>query len=206
MRGMDSSHPWRSAWLGGTEQALWAALCRPDGPSHRGWLSAWLPGAPVVQQEWAAATPVLQGHGRFCGHLCPWGRAPEVRTVPLPAAARALKAIAATNGDAMYEGEIAGSPRRVLKGAGRCADGERPGQLPARVVAPISRDYRGYTLHEIPPNGQGIAALIALGILEKFDLASLPVDSTASQHLQIEAMKLAFAGVYRYVSERSPWK
>jgi gamma-glutamyltranspeptidase/glutathione hydrolase len=57
-------------------------------------------------------------------------------------------------------------------------------------------------LHEIPPNGQGIAAQIALGILENFDLASLPVDGVASQHLQIEAMKLAFADVYRFVAER----
>ena len=56
-------------------------------------------------------------------------------------------------------------------------------------------------MHEIPPNGQGIAALIALGILSHFDLGSLPVDSVASQHLQIEAMKLAFADVYRYVCE-----
>jgi len=56
-------------------------------------------------------------------------------------------------------------------------------------------------LHEIPPNGQGIAALIALGILENFDLASMAVDSVDSQHLQIEAMKLAFADVYRYVAD-----
>jgi gamma-glutamyltranspeptidase/glutathione hydrolase len=70
-------------------------------------------------------------------------------------------------------------------------------------VKPIAKDYRGYTLHEIPPNGQGIAALMALGILEHFDVASLPVDGTASFHLQIEAMKLAFADVYRYVSEPS---
>ena len=54
-------------------------------------------------------------------------------------------------------------------------------------------DYRGYTLHEIPPNGQGIAALMALGMLEHFDLRSLPVDGADSLHLQIEAMKLAFA-------------
>ena len=58
-------------------------------------------------------------------------------------------------------------------------------------------------MHEIPPNGQGIAALIALGILEQFDLASLPVDGVDSQHLQIEAMKLAFADIYRYVAEPS---
>jgi gamma-glutamyltranspeptidase/glutathione hydrolase len=63
-------------------------------------------------------------------------------------------------------------------------------------------DYRGHTLHEIPPNGQGIAALIALGILEKFDLPRMkPVDGRFAA-LQIEAMKLAFADVYRYVAER----
>jgi gamma-glutamyltranspeptidase/glutathione hydrolase len=56
-------------------------------------------------------------------------------------------------------------------------------------------------LHEIPPNGQGIAALIALGILSHFDMASHKVDSADSQHLQIEAMKLAFADLYRYVAD-----
>jgi gamma-glutamyltranspeptidase/glutathione hydrolase len=56
-------------------------------------------------------------------------------------------------------------------------------------------------MHEIPPNGQGIGALIALGILKNFDLAGLPVDGVESQHLQIEAMKLAFADVYQYVAD-----
>ena len=67
-------------------------------------------------------------------------------------------------------------------------------------VEPLAQDYRGYTLHELPPNGQGIAALMALGILQHFDLARHPVDS-ARVHLQIEAMKLAFADVYRYVAD-----
>ena len=62
-------------------------------------------------------------------------------------------------------------------------------------------DYRGYTLHEIPPNGQGIVALMALGILENFDLRSHPVDGADSLHLQIEAMKLAFADARRYVAD-----
>jgi gamma-glutamyltranspeptidase/glutathione hydrolase len=70
-------------------------------------------------------------------------------------------------------------------------------------VAPLAKDYRGHTLHEIPPNGQGIAAQIALGILQQFDMAALPVDGVDSQHLQIEAMKLAFADVYRHVAELS---
>jgi gamma-glutamyltranspeptidase/glutathione hydrolase len=58
-------------------------------------------------------------------------------------------------------------------------------------------------VHEIPPNGQGIAALMALGMLNVFDIASLPPDSVESQHLQIEAMKLAFADVHRYVGDPS---
>ena len=68
-------------------------------------------------------------------------------------------------------------------------------------VEPIGIDYRGYTLHEIPPNGQGIAALIALGILENFDVAALPIDSPDCMHLKIEAMKLAFADINEYVSD-----
>ena len=68
-------------------------------------------------------------------------------------------------------------------------------------VEPLAQDYRGYTLHEIPPNGQGIAAQMALGILEGFDLAALAVDSADSLHLQIEAVKLAFADVYEHVSD-----
>src|SRR5258705_12014834 len=68
-------------------------------------------------------------------------------------------------------------------------------------VDPIAIDYRGYTLHELPPNGQGIVALIALGIAQHFDLASLKVDGTDSLHLQIEAMKLAFADARRYVGD-----
>ncbi len=68
-------------------------------------------------------------------------------------------------------------------------------------VAPISQPYRGHTLHQIPPNGQGIAALIALGILQNFDLAARPVDHPETQHLLIEAMKLAFADVYAHVAD-----
>jgi gamma-glutamyltranspeptidase/glutathione hydrolase len=64
-----------------------------------------------------------------------------------------------------------------------------------------ARNGDHHRLHEIPPNGQGIAALMALGLLKHFDLASLPVDGIDAQHLQIEAMKLAFADVYRFVAE-----
>jgi gamma-glutamyltranspeptidase / glutathione hydrolase len=68
-------------------------------------------------------------------------------------------------------------------------------------VTPIEKDYAGHTVHEIPPNGQGIAALMALGMLDKLDVARFPVDSVEAQHLMIEAMKLAFADVYRWVAD-----
>jgi gamma-glutamyltranspeptidase/glutathione hydrolase len=68
-------------------------------------------------------------------------------------------------------------------------------------VTPLAQNYRGYAVHEIPPNGQGVAALMALAMLERVDLARHPCDSVAAQHLQVEAMKLAFADAYRYVSD-----
>ncbi len=158
----------------------------------------------VVQQKWAAAVAELRHSPGFAETFMPWRRAPEVGELfRFPAAARALTAIAQTKGAAFYEGEIAEAVCRFSQthgGAHRARDfaNHRP-----EWVEPIAKNYRGYTLHEIPPNGQGIAALIALGILDRFDLASLPVDGVDSQHLQIEAMKLAFADVYRHVAEPS---
>ena len=70
-----------------------------------------------------------------------------------------------------------------------------------RWVDPIAQHYRGVDVHEIPPNGQGIAALVALGILAHFDLAQFPPDSADSIHLRVEAMKLAFADVFQYVGD-----
>ncbi|RYZ05169.1 MAG: gamma-glutamyltransferase family protein [Comamonadaceae bacterium] len=158
----------------------------------------------VVQQKWLAATPVLQGQPGFAQSFLPWGRAPEVGELfRFAAAARALKAIARTRGEAFYDGEIADALEAFSQANGGSLTRSDLSAYQPEWVEPISRDYRGHTLHEIPPNGQGIAALIALGILEKFDIASLPVDSVRSQHLQIEAMKLAFADVYHHVAEAS---
>ena len=156
----------------------------------------------VVQQKWAAATPELQSQPGFAQSFLPWGRAPEVGELfRLPAAARALRAIAETRGQALYGGEIAQAIEKFMTEHGGSLKASDLAAYRPEWVTPIAKHYRGYTLHEIPPNGQGIAALIALGILSHFDLASLPVDGVASQHLQIEAMKLAFADVYRYVAE-----
>ena len=159
---------------------------------------------PVVQQKWEAATSLLQSQPGFAQGFLPWGRAPEVGELfRFAAAARAFKSIAASKGESFYRGEIAAAIEKFSTANGGSLKASDLANWKPEWVEPISRDYRGYTLHEIPPNGQGIAALIALGILEKFDIASMPVDSVASQHLQIEAMKLAFADVYHHVAESS---
>jgi gamma-glutamyltranspeptidase/glutathione hydrolase len=158
----------------------------------------------VVQQKWAAATPELGHLPGFAQTFLPWGRAPNVGELfQFPAAARALRLIAQTKGSAFYGGEIAAALARFSQENGGAHTVQDFAAFKPEWVTPIGRDYRGYTLHEIPPNGQGIAALIALGILEKFDVAAMKVDGADSQHVQIEAMKLAFADVYRYVAERS---
>lgn len=159
---------------------------------------------PVVQQKWAAATDELRGVAGFAEAFLPWGRAPNVGELfQFKAAARGLRAIAETKGTAYYGGEIAQALEKFSKTNGGSLTVKDFADYRAEWVKPIGKDYRGYTLHEIPPNGQGIAALIALGILDRFDLASLAVDGVDSQHLQIEAMKLAFADVYKYVAEPS---
>ena len=158
----------------------------------------------VVQYKWAAAARELKSLPGFADIFLPWGRAPAVGELfRFPAAARTLRLIAETQGDAYYRGEIAQAIERFSTrhgGALRVSDMDR---YAPEWVEPISMDYRGYTLHEIGPNGQGIAALMAMGILRDFDMAALAVDGVESQHLQIEAMKLAFADVYRHVAEPS---
>jgi gamma-glutamyltranspeptidase/glutathione hydrolase len=159
---------------------------------------------PVVQQKWAAATAELHGQPGFARSFLPWGRAPQVGELfQFKAAAKALRAIADSKGAAYYGGAIAQAIEKFSAQNGGSITAKDLENYQPEWVKPIAKDYRGYTLHEIPPNGQGIAALIALGILDKFDVAGLAVDGVDSQHLQIEAMKLAFADVYKYVAEPS---
>jgi len=158
----------------------------------------------IVQSKWAMAAAVsdLTSQPGFAEAFLPRGGAPAVGELfKFPQAARSLKLIAETRGQAFYQGEIAAAVEAFAKQTGGSMTAADFAAYKPEWVKPIAQDYAGHTLHEIPPNGQGIAALMALGILKHFDLASLPVDSTASQHLQIEAMKLAFADVYRYVSD-----
>ena len=158
--------------------------------------------SPIVRQKWAAQVPILKDQPGFAQTFLPKGRAPEIgERFAMPAAAATLRRIGATMGRDYYEGQTAeriAAHAREHGGTMTLADlaGYRP-----EWVDTVSIDYRGWTLHEIPPNGQGIAALMALGMLEEFDLASMDPDSPEARHLQIEAMKAAFADVYAYVAD-----
>ncbi|MDH3289013.1 MAG: gamma-glutamyltransferase family protein [Betaproteobacteria bacterium] len=158
--------------------------------------------SPTIARLWAKQVPDLRDVPGFAEHFMPRGRAPEAgEKFVAPAHAKTLKRIAETKGEAFYKGDLAEQIAAHSKehgGAMTVAD------LAAHTidwVEPIAYPYRGYTLHEIPPATQGIGALMSLGMLEGFDLASLPADSADSLHLQIEAMKLAFADLHEHVSD-----
>jgi len=158
----------------------------------------------VVQQKWAAAVPLLRNEPGFADAFMPNGRAPHVgEQFSFADAARTLRLIAQSGGEAYYRGEIAAAIVAHAQANGGAMTLSDFAACEAEWVAPIGLDYAGHTMHEIPPNGQGIAALMALGIVKNFDLAGMRVDGVDSQHVQIEAMKLAFADAYRYVAEPS---
>ncbi|WP_433693860.1 gamma-glutamyltransferase family protein [Paraburkholderia phenoliruptrix] len=158
--------------------------------------------ASIVAHKWAAAVPELKDQPGFAPTFMPRGRAPQVsELVRFPGHAKTLRKLAEQGPRAYYEGEIAERIAAFSRECGGALTADDLRNYRADWVEPIGKDYRGYTVHEIPPNGQGIAALIALGILEQFDVKELTVDNVESQHLQIEAMKLAFADVYRYVAD-----
>ncbi len=115
--------------------------------------------------------------------------------------ARTFKTIAARGASAFYHGEIAESIVRVVNEAGGCLSLDDLASHTSTWEEPISVDYRGYRVYECPPNGQGITALIALNILEGFDLSESNSLSAERLHLMIEALRLAFADARWYVTD-----
>jgi gamma-glutamyltranspeptidase/glutathione hydrolase len=158
--------------------------------------------ACIVADKWARQLPQLAAQPGFAEAFMPRGRAPAPgERFVFAAAGRSLRAIAETRGEAFYRGEIAAAlAAHSAANGGSMTAADLAGWQP-EWVSPISTAFAGYTVHQIPPNGQGIAALMALGMLDKLDVARFPVDSVQAQHLQIEAMKLAFADAYRWVAD-----
>jgi gamma-glutamyltranspeptidase/glutathione hydrolase len=121
------------------------------------------------------------------------GKSPDVGSVMhFPALAATLKAIAAGGAKAFYEGAIAADIAATVQAAGGLLAAEDLARHKGDVVTPISTNYRGLDVVELPPNGQGLTALVLLNILEQFDLSKLDPNGPERFHLALEAARLAF--------------
>jgi gamma-glutamyltranspeptidase/glutathione hydrolase len=158
--------------------------------------------SPVIADKWRLAAPLMPAGLGWQDHFLVGGRAPlPGERFTSPATAATLERIAMTGGEAFYRGALADAMVRHAADHGSVHARDDFARHSADWVTPISVAYRDVVIHEIPPNGQGIAALMALGMLESFDIGHLPPDSIEGQHLQIEAMKLAFSDAHRYVAD-----
>ncbi|MGB7299077.1 MAG: gamma-glutamyltransferase family protein [Burkholderiaceae bacterium] len=158
--------------------------------------------APMVQRKWANQIGELDTQPGFAEVFMPRGRAPLIgERITMPGAAATLKRLAQYGAREYYEGQTGEQLAAYIQQHGGSLTAADLAAYQPEWSGTISRHYRGYDVHEIPPNGQGIAALMAMGMLEKFDVAGLDPDSVQNRHLQIEAMKAAFADVYKYVGD-----
>ncbi|HEY6293405.1 MAG TPA: gamma-glutamyltransferase [Terriglobia bacterium] len=127
------------------------------------------------------------------------GQAPAVGEVfRNPEYARALELIAAQGADAFYRGDIAHALLQTSDRLGGVMTAADLSDFKPEWVEPISTTYRGWTVYELPPNGQGMAALEMLNIFEKFPLADWGFANADAFHVKVEAQKLAYADLYRY--------
>ncbi len=158
--------------------------------------------SPRTADRWAVAADLYRDFPDFAQTFLPGGRAPTTGDLFVcKDQARTLNMIADSKGEAFYRGDLAQQIVDCAQSNGGLMSIEDLAKHSSEWVSPISVKYRGVYLHEIPPNGQGLAALIALGILNQFDLSQYPADSADSVHLQVEAMKIAFAEAYRHIAD-----
>ena len=160
------------------------------------------PLSPVIAGDWARSVARFKDKPGFADVFMPGGRSPaEGEIFKNPALAKSLRLIAEQGRDAYYKGAIAAEFVNYSKSVGGFFTLEDFAKHKSEWIDPVSTDYRGYTVWELPPPGQGIAALQLLNILENFDLKKLGRDSADFWHVMTEAKKLAFADRARYYAD-----
>jgi gamma-glutamyltranspeptidase / glutathione hydrolase len=160
------------------------------------------PVAPITAHFWSRGAERQLKSALNGRELLIDGRAPKASEIfRNPGLAQTFEIVAEQGAVGFYQGRIAESIVAVIKEAGGCMTLDDLASHVSTWENPISVDYRGLRVYECPPNGQGITALIALNILEGFDLAGLETLSPEKMHLMIEAMRLAFADAKWYVSD-----
>jgi gamma-glutamyltranspeptidase / glutathione hydrolase len=162
-------------------------------------------GFPVPEWDaayWADSLDLLRKDRNAMATYVPNGHTPRVGEVfQNPDLAHSLEAIASGGRDAYYTGEIAKSIIALSGRLGGTMASQDLADYSSEWVEPISTTYHGWTVYELPPNGQGIATLEMLNIMEKFPLAHFGHNSTEALHAMIEAKKLAYADMYRYLAD-----
>ncbi|ETX13747.1 gamma-glutamyltransferase [Roseivivax halodurans JCM 10272] len=158
--------------------------------------------SPVIGALWKRGADVLSDQPGFADTFMPKGRVPHAgERFRNPGLARSLALIAETGGKAFYEGELAEKISTAAGAHNAALTLEDLASHRPEWCGTISTDFDGAALHEIPPNGQGIAALMALGILDHTRIRDHGPDDPLAIHLQVEAVKLAFADLHRYVAD-----
>ena len=205
------THGWESVTVPGAVSA-WVSLSERFGklpfatlfePAIR-YAEHGFPVSPVIATLWKIAGEKLGDKPGFAETFLPDGRAPKAgEYFASPGHARTLKLIAETKGKAFYEGEIA---EEIAAFAAEHDAALTVADMAAHTAdwcGTISRSFDDVTLHEIPPNGQGIAALMGLGILSQTKIRDMDADDPYALHLQIEAMKLALRDAEHYVADEA---
>jgi len=153
----------------------------------------------IIQAYWMDGVQKLQTNDEARSVFLPGGHPPQLGDVfRNPDVAKALQLVAQQGRDAFYKGEIAQAIIATSTALGGTMTASDLADFSAEWVEPISTDYRGWTIYELPPNGQGMAALEMLNIMSTFTPDQEGPGSTAELHKRIEAMKLAYSDLYRY--------
>jgi len=165
------------------------------------------PVSPVIARQWREAIPVLKNQPGFTKSFLIDGKSPTAGQLWRHSAqANTLREIASTEGESFYTGKLAQSMVDFAQSTSGCFTMADFANNQTVWVEPLAFDYGDYTLHEIPPNGSGIAAQMALGILQAANVKQYPANSAQRIHLQVEAMRMAFADAYAHVSDASTMK
>jgi gamma-glutamyltranspeptidase/glutathione hydrolase len=153
----------------------------------------------VVHGYWVGEEAKLQQTSEARKVFLPGGKVPEAGDVfSNPDLAKALRLVAEQGRDAFYKGEIAKAILSTSASLGGTMQLDDLTDFSAEWVDPVSTDYRGWRIYELPPNGQGMAALEMLNIMSTFQPDASGPQGTVELHKKIEAMKLAYADLYRY--------
>ncbi len=162
-------------------------------------------GFPVPEWDaeyWHAAEPFLRENANLSHTYLIDGHAPAVGEVfRNPDLARSLELVANGGRDAFYKGDLAAKIVAFSHKLGGAMTAQDLADYSAEWVEPISTTYHGWTVYELPPNGQGIAALMMLNMMEQFPLAKYGHNSADALQVMIEAKKLAYADLRRYVGD-----